>query len=59
MISLSSQSNKLSLEQGFLRLTGAADNDEARRMLGIEMEEDSAATLEKIETAEELKEEEE
>ena len=56
---LSLTSNKLSLEQVFLRLTGAADNDEARRMLGIEMEEDSAATLEKIETAEELKEEEE
>jgi ABC-2 type transport system ATP-binding protein len=56
---LSLTSNKLSLEQVFLRLTGAADNDEARRMLGIEMEENSAATLEKIETAEELKEEEE
>ncbi len=56
---LSLTSNKLSLEQVFLRLTGAADNDEARRMLGIEVEEDSAATLEKIETAEELKEEEE
>ena len=56
---LSLTSNKLSLEQVFLRLTGAADNDEARRMLGIEMEEDGAATLEKIETAEELKEEEE
>ena len=32
---LSLTSNKLSLEQIFLRLTEAADNDEARRLLGI------------------------
>ena len=29
-------SNKVSLEQIFLRLTEAADNDEAKRLLGIE-----------------------
>ncbi len=33
---LSLTSNKLSLEQVFLRLTGVADNNEARKMLGIE-----------------------
>ena len=33
---LSLTSNSLSLEQIFLRLTQAADNDEARKMLGIE-----------------------
>ena len=32
---LSLTSNKVSLEQIFLRLTEAADNDEAKRMLGI------------------------
>ena len=32
-------SNKVSLEQIFLRLTEAADNDEAKRMLGIKAEE--------------------
>ena len=40
---LSLTSNKVSLEQIFLRLTEAADNDEAKRMLGI---------TEKTETAE-------
>ena len=35
---LSLTSNKISLEQIFLRLTEAADNDEARRLLGIEPE---------------------
>ena len=35
---LSLTSNKVSLEQIFLRLTEAADNDEARRMLGLEKE---------------------
>ncbi len=33
---LSMADNALSLEQVFLRLTSAADNDEARRMLGLE-----------------------
>ena len=33
---LSLTSNKMSLEQIFLRLTEAADNDEAKRMLGFE-----------------------
>ena len=37
---LSFTGNNLSLEQVFLRLTEAADNDEARRMLGIEKEEE-------------------
>ena len=51
---LSLTSNKLSLEQVFLRLTGAADNDEARQLLGIVMddadEDDTApATLEELE----------
>ncbi|MEE1161447.1 MAG: hypothetical protein U0K70_05245, partial [Acutalibacteraceae bacterium] len=32
---LSLTSNKVSLEQIFLRLTETADNDEARRLLGI------------------------
>ena len=40
---LSLTSNKVSLEQIFLRLTEAADNDEAKRMLGI---------IDKTETAE-------
>ncbi len=35
---LSLTNNKVSLEQIFLRLTEAADNDEARRMLGLEKE---------------------
>ena len=43
---LSLTSNKLSLEQVFLRLTGAADNDEAKRMLGLAEEE--PAVLEEI-----------
>ena len=33
---LSLTSNKVSLEQVFLRLTEAADNNEARKLLGIE-----------------------
>ena len=33
---MSLTSNKVSLEQIFLRLTEAADNDEAKRLLGIE-----------------------
>ncbi len=45
---LSLTSNKVSLEQVFLRLTEATDNNEARRMLGIE---------EVAETVEELTEE--
>ena len=65
---LSLTSNKLSLEQVFLRLTGAADNDEARQLLGIteadsdtDSEEEAApATLEKLEfVTEELNTEEE
>lgn len=38
---LSLTSNQMSLEQVFLRLTEAADNDEARKMLGITEEEDN------------------
>lgn len=37
---LSLTSNKLSLEQVFLRLTAAADNEEARKLLGIKDEEE-------------------
>ncbi len=46
---LSLTSNKLSLEQVFLRLTGAADNDEARMMLGITEEESVASVVEELE----------
>ena len=54
---LSLTSNKLSLEQVFLRLTGAADNTEARMMLGLEAEETSVDTEElEIEVAEETEE---
>lgn len=35
---LSLTSNKMSLEQIFLKLTGAVDNDEARRILGVQPE---------------------
>lgn len=35
---LSLTSNKMSLEQIFLKLTNAADNDEARRVLGVQPE---------------------
>ena len=35
---LSLTSNRVSLEQIFLRLTEAADNDEAKRLLGINEE---------------------
>ena len=38
---LSLTSNKVSLEQIFLRLTEAADNDEAKRLLGLEEETES------------------
>ena len=54
---LSLTSNKLSLEQVFLRLTGAADNTEARMMLGLEAEGTSVDTEElEIEVAEETEE---
>lgn len=48
---LSFTGNNLSLEQVFLRLTEAADNDEARRMLGLDREED-AETAEKTDITE-------
>ncbi|MBR7132291.1 MAG: ATP-binding cassette domain-containing protein [Clostridia bacterium] len=51
---LSLSSNSASLEQVFLRLTEATDNDEARRMLGIE---EAAAPA--VDEATEAKEEEE
>ncbi len=55
---LSLTSNKLSLEQVFLRLTGVADNEEARQLLGVEgIERTTDSTLEKIEFAEETEEE--
>lgn len=55
---LSLTSNKLSLEQVFLRLTGAADNDEARKMLGITEEGQTASVVEELEFEEiEIKEE--
>ena len=38
---MSLTSNKVSLEQIFLRLTEAADNDEAKRLLGLEEETES------------------
>lgn len=41
---LSITSNELSLEQIFLRLTSAADNDEARKMLGIALPETEDVT---------------
>lgn len=41
---LSITSNELSLEQIFLRLTSAADNDEARKMLGIALSETEDVT---------------
>lgn len=52
---LSLSSNKASLEQIFLRLTEAADNDEVRRMLGIveEAPEDTAGVEFEIEIPEE------
>ncbi len=55
---LSLSSNELSLEQIFLRLTSAADNDEARKMLGIETLEqpEEAAEAEVTEESEEDKE---
>ena len=57
---LSLTSNKLSLEQVFLRLTGAADNTEARMMLGLEEEETEATADEpELEATEEAKEVEE
>ena len=47
---LSLSSNDISLEQIFLRLTEAADNDEARRMLGLDkMEEEVAEEAPSIE----------
>ncbi len=48
---LSLSDNALSLEQVFLRLTEAADNDEARRMLGIVPEEEPAVAEETAEEA--------
>ncbi len=48
---LSLTSNKLSLEQIFLRLTEVADNNEARELLGIETE-DSTTEVLKDETPE-------
>ena len=55
---LSLSSNELSLEQIFLRLTSAANNDEARKMLGIEALEqpEEAAEAEVTEESEEDKE---
>ena len=52
---LSLSSNKASLEQIFLRLTEAADNDEVRKMLGLT--EESAETAEKVEFEIELPDE--
>ena len=47
---LSLSSNDISLEQIFLRLTEAADNDEARRMLGLDkMDEEVAEETPSIE----------
>lgn len=47
---LSLSSNDISLEQIFLRLTEAADNDEARRMLGLDnMDEEAAEEAPSIE----------
>ncbi len=43
---LSLASNTISLEQIFLRLTEAADNNEARRMLGLEIEEEKPEDIE-------------
>jgi len=56
---LSLTSNSASLEQVFLRLTEAADNDEARRMLGIEVQPQTAEMPDlKIEIPEDTTEEE-
>lgn len=52
---LSLASNKASLEQIFLRLTEAADNDEVRRMLGLT--EEPAEAAEKVEFEIELPDE--
>jgi len=41
---LSLTSNSATLEQVFLRLTETADNDEARRLLGVEVEEETSET---------------
>lgn len=49
---LSLTSNKLSLEQVFLRLTGAADNDEARMMLGLTEEDTASSTIEEFDAQE-------
>ncbi len=43
---LSLTSNKVSLEQVFLRLTEATDNNEARRMLGIEVQDETVEEVE-------------
>lgn len=61
-ILLSMTDNTLSLEQVFLRLTGAADNDEARRMLGFvteEMAEEIPTAEETLESAEQTETKEE
>ncbi len=58
---LSLSSNDLTLEQIFLRLTNAADNTEARRMLGIEQETEEVSEQPEefvIEIPEEISEEE-
>jgi hypothetical protein len=59
---LSLTSNKVSLEQVFLRLTEATDNNEARRMLGIEVQDETVdeaeESIEPIETEEAAIEEE-
>ncbi len=57
---LSLSSNDLTLEQIFLRLTNAADNNEARRMLGLEEEKEVISEAEEfvIEIPEEISEEE-
>lgn len=56
---LSFTGNNLSLEQVFLRLTEAADNDEARRMLGLDKEETAELEDDVTELELEIPEEEE
>ena len=53
---LSYSSNGISLEQIFLRLTEAGDNDEARRMLGVGIEEDTVSGNNEIDTVKEIDE---
>ncbi|MBR6902321.1 MAG: hypothetical protein IKN39_00320, partial [Clostridia bacterium] len=46
---LSYSKGGISLEQVFLRLTEAADNNEARRMLGIDVPDNSEEVIEESE----------